>query len=412
MFRYKRSIQSSSARLRDSRFLVLNDYNSYFMNVLIRKGNSLIKRVLSTFSFTILVLNILSGQNFEYFNETENLHPLVVMLSQDVLVENMGDSIQNLCGSSKSSFLLVNASQVSINGIVDSINIVINQEESIDKTRIYLIVVGNKVFFDKYKQLSNRLFPSKYYIQTGPPIVDSTEFKVVRYNKMNLKEIVSAQSKTKLWQFDLDQLKKISIAELEPNNRAWEVGVGYSRHYPGPIKTDDEFPRVISAVEFQIAKNLNEKYKIWSSLAFNQIMFLNKKKGDMDPMDIDINKEISESMMFTRSLSLTRFFYVTQSNGFKPYMSLGFSHTHLSLIYAEIKGSNPDMEMKQYSCGSLMFSPGLEINLSDQLRLNVRTSYHISLNSYNTMNNFNMTFALSYLIQRKGEPYYEYFRLK
>jgi hypothetical protein len=358
-------------------------------------------------AFTILIIvhftNILQGQNCSFSKNSGNYMPLILMISEDGPFSEMNDTIKKTLPLTNASFISINGSFLSPSEITDTVNTILNKEKQIDKNKIYLIIVGSNSFFEKQNQFVNRIFPSKFFIQTEQDSIYGASFETVSIDSMNLKRILAQMYQSHLWENDLASIEHRTVLDTVDYNRSFEVGLGFFQNYPLLIRSDANFPRTISTLELHMAIDFSWKYRLIASFSTNY----HKPSESSSSSEDD---QILSKNLFTRSIQLSRFFVNSQI--IKPYLSAGFSHSRLTVMSTEKSGTYVKMNMQRLTYGSLMASAGFDFYMGPKLLLDFNASYQASLNSFNTVNNFSLFVGLSYKFHKKEKYFFEYLKLK
>jgi hypothetical protein len=213
-----------------------------------------------------------------------------------------------------------------------------------------------------------------------------------------------------LWEVELNEIVKLTLQDTVPFKKAWEIGGYYSRYFLSGVRTSEDMPKNISNFTIQLSRSINDQYKIWGDLSISKGFLFRKKKDETVIENISANST-SGGDILSWSVSVSRHF-IPNTSGISPYIAAGISNTRAMLMFAPTGGSDFHGGMKFYSYGSLMLTSGIEIKVVERLRVNTRLSYHLSLNSFNTINSLNLSLGLNFKLQRKPTSFIQYLRLK
>lgn len=359
--------------------------------------------------FLILFGNCLLAQNCKLIKSTDYITPLFVTIVQEDFYSQMSDSILRLSTQTGAYFLLLNGSRLSSANIRDSVNSLLNKDVRIIKSKIYLMIVGTKAFFDLQNHFDLRIFASKYFVRTDGENINSSSFSTVGFRGMNLKDVVRIMSKSYLWETELEEIKKIQPKENLDVPGPLEIGLGISELFPSGIRNKYDIPEHITTYNIQISRSINSKYKFWGNVSLGMNMPSKNNMGSMETSFSDGVYNIMGYTAFSWSVNLSRF--LSTYKDLRPFVSAGITKTNLMVLYVKSGGSSMKPNFQMYNYGSLSLATGFEFNCSEKIVMDFKTSYNFSLNTGATVNNLNLSLGLYYKLIHKTKAYCEYLKV-
>jgi hypothetical protein len=390
----------------------------------------------------------LNGQNFKLIHRSSYSSPLVIAIIENDVFDEMNDKITEIMPKTNASFLIINGSYASVKTIKDSVNFMLNQGLEISKKNIYLVIVGNKLFFDNFNSFNSDLFPSKYYVNTENSVFDTPTYNSVLYSNVDMLTLVNTLKEKYLWELELEKLKNNNKTEYNLLNAEYGYGLASSVTMPISMRTSTYIPISFVTYDIYAYRSLNANWKVYANFTLGfkipdpqkEIQEQIQSQMDMSSImsggssEVNINMTLEGRMLFSGGLEAR--YYLNSKKKFKPFVGIGLTNTYFMSMQAKIdttmtvsssmmNGGNlgsamPDGKINSgqsvYKYWGLLSTGGLEYRLSDYFIFNLKTSYNLAFNTFNTtqsaLNHFNFQLGLTYRIQGKKHRYYEYLRLK
>lgn len=390
------------------------------------------------------------SQDFQLIHKSDNFAPFYIIISENSVIDEVTQKIEPEAKASKSSYLIVNGTNINSETIKDSINDILNSELEIGKRNVYLIIIGNGDFFNVHDKFTNDFFPSMCFVQTDKEKCNYTDYYHQYYDKINFDLIYSTLKKEDLWEIDLDTIKKNYRSNYYLSKAEYGLGLGLSLTKPIGLRNENKLPGSYLSYDIYGYRRMSKQWKIFGNFTFGfknpnvkkimqeeikgQIDYSSMTSGD--DVSVTIDKEIEGWSFFSGSIESRR--YVSIPSKLKPFFGIGISYTYFKSMCSHIDTtfmmnssdmSGPDdiddinidrensiMDQSKFNHFGMILSTGFDYPLSDIVLFNFRTTYNLSLNSFNTnistFNNLNFHIGLTFRLQGNRHSFYEYIRLK
>lgn len=346
-----------------------------------------------------------SGQKCTYYKQPGNMASFIIAIVQDSHYQQMQDTVIKVLITSKSSFLLLDGTQMPAAAVKDTINSILNSDVQINLKNVHLLILGDKAFFNQYSNCASRVFASKCYIQTDYREFDDTTYMAASFSTLNFSHIVTQLNKSQHWDIEIDNIKESSIRKPSKNRTPFGLGVGYSAMYLSEHRALYDIPNTLGTFDIRLSKELDNKNKLSAMLSFN--IPSKKNMGSMESSFSDNDYNVMGSTIFSWAIDFDR--YVLTYGTLRIYTGLGITKTNLMVMYVKSNGGS-GFKPEMYSYGSLTSSAGAEFHFS-RVFFDLRTSLNFSLNTGTIINSFNLSLGISYKFLHKQPVYYDYIRL-
>jgi hypothetical protein len=345
------------------------------------------------------------GQKCAFFKYPDNRASFIIAIIQDSLYQQMQDTVLKVQTTSRTSFLLLDGTQIASAAVKDTINSILNSEEQINLKNVHLLILGNKAFFDQYSTCASSIFASKCYIQTDYREFDDTTYMAASFSTMNFSHIVTQMNKSQHWDIEIDNIKESSLRKPSKNRTPFGLGLGFSEMFLSEHRALYDIPNTLRSFDIRLSKELDDKYKLSAMLSFN--IPSKKNMGSMESSFSDNDYNVMGATIFSWAVDFDR--YVLTYGTLRIYTGLGITKTNLMVMYVKSSGGS-GFKPQMYSYGSLSANSGAEFHFSKVI-FDLRTSLNFSLNTGTIINSFNLSLGISYQFQRKQPVNYDYIRL-
>jgi hypothetical protein len=164
----------------------------------------------------------------------------------------------------------------------------------------------------------------------------------------------------------------------------------------------------MSVFQIQINKQLGENYKIMGNIAMS-LKMPSKNNKTMETSFSGDDYELIGSSIFAWSVDIAKF--IKPKKALHPFVAVGITKSNLMLMYGRENGSRMSVKPEMYAYGSLSLTAGAELRFSERINLDVKASYHFSLNTGTRIDNFNFSSGLNINLGKKIKYNYHYLRL-
>ena len=391
------------------------------------------------------------GQGERMIGEANYQSPFIVMIYESTSSKGIENKVKDYVKNENGVFLLIDGSEISSSEIKNRLNNLLNSALPVDKTRIYLIVVGDVEFFDEQSKLTHDIFASRYYLKTADESVNVGSFLVSSFEDANMPQIVDELSEQYLWQFELDKIKKEHFLEYHKSRKFYGFGLSLANTVPLIFGSVGNLPAIYSSYRLSGFRRINKKWKVEANVLFS--FNLPKPQEELrdqvtsqlstsmlnsdDEVSFDLNTEIKGNLGFSLGVSARRLF--RNNKKLMPYVGAGISYNNYTIMYAEIdttmtlegnsiisgglkdsfdfnRDENSDMENGQFSYVGVDLTGGFEYKIGSKFIADVSLGYNFALDTFNpaksSMNNIFFNIGVSYRIFGRKQKFFEYIRLK
>jgi opacity protein-like surface antigen len=378
--------------------------------------------------------------------------PFYIIISEKSVINEVSKKIEAKAKTHSSSYLIINGTNSKTETIKDSINNILNGELHITKTKVYLIIIGSCEFFNAHDKLTNDFFPSKYFVQTDSINCNYNDYNHQYYNDLDFDKIFNALIEKYLWGSDLDEIQTNHHLDYRSSSVEYGFGLGLSLNKPIGLRNENHLPGSFISYDIYGYRRLSEGWRIYGNLSFG-LKKPNIKKiirdevlsqgidisswQSGDDVTVDLDTEVEGRLFFSGSIEGRKF--IKTKHKIKPFGGVGISYTYFMNTLAHIDTSlvlnssmvnggadfrdsfdfdqsNSNLDQSRFNHFGMILSAGFEYPLSDNTMFNLKTTYNLSSNSFNTnvatLNNFNCHLGLSFRLRGKSHSYYNYIRLK
>ena len=398
--------------------------------------NKSIKRSLRSLLFLLAGLCGIEAfaQRMELVNEPQKFEPYIITITNGDLMDETKDYLGSYSGKRNPAFLLIDAESSSHNTLIQSINSNLNENASIDKHRVYLLIVGDQSFFEKYSSLgSNLIFSSKYYLSTDGTRVDHDEFEIGKIHVNTAEEVVSTLTSKYLWEIRLREIKQSSVSDINEN----KVEKGISIRLAGNFLSAPEFEpgkRNFRSISVGTYRRWNKHWQTSFDLSIGY-NFPSRRKiqreaqaliGDSFATGKEVDLDMSIHIYTNVNFELKYLF--RQNERLNPYLGVGLGATFflamdttISVDASEISSGSrnftrPDgfnrNNLESISGRSLSFSSGFLYQMGELTKIDVGARWNNDLNMFKSegdvLNGLNLHFGINIKLQKKKDLFYEY----
>jgi hypothetical protein len=426
---------------------LINSHLNFIMTVL--KKNRKLKILIGSVILLMINNTALFSQDIRFAHKPNCTSPLFVAIVEHNAYNNFIQKINDITQKTNASFYIINGSEVTMEMVKDSLNILLNSGISISKTNIYLVIVGNQKFFLKNNVLVDDLFPAKCYLKTDSGTIETPGFYQEQYQTSDLLNITNILKRKYLWGVEKESIQEKYAVDYNLLKAEHGLGLGMSMNSPISIRDNSYNPNSYTTYGLTGYRRLNEKWKLYGNLFFSikrpdikeimqkeiqsQMDFSSISSGN--DITVNINTEIEARFFINANIETRRFIY--PSKKLKPFAGAGISYimyTNMKMkIDTSLTGDPSSMkngtggldkdsfnkdgmtDINQRQLGVLLTS-GFEYNLNNKTRCYFKASYNLPFNTYNfnssTINNLDFQVGFIYQLQRKRNRFYEYVRIK
>jgi hypothetical protein len=356
-------------------------------------------------------MQIIYSQHVVYYSNSSNssmFKSLVVIQCEDACFLQMRDTIAHNMSKTLSSYLLINSSKLTNPNIRDTVNYYLNTQ-NLDVNKVYLVIVGSEQLLKKQNEFYDQIYAYKCYFPSEGSTINNRNYQVVPLNELNFHMIINQLQRYKLWEIDIDKIKEMTIKEYRPTKTPLELGIGFTEIFPNGFNTPYDIPTHMSVFQIQINKLLDKNYKLMGDIGIGMNMPSKDNMTIETSFDGD-DYELMGSSIFTWSVSIAR--YLKPKDDLYPFIAIGITKSNLMLMYTKQNSSQMSVKPEMYTYGSLSFTTGTEFHFSNRVNMDIKASYHFSLNTGAKINNFNVSAGVNINLQKKIKYNYHYLRMK
>lgn len=402
----------------------------------------------------------LSAQNLQVLNSPEYGAPLLLMIVQDSLVDQISQSIQKAENDEKAGFVLINGTKTNPQIVRDSFNNFLNSRAKISKRFVYLIFVGDLDFFNRYDQFEDDFFANYHFLTSTELLPEERGITSSYLSEVNWSALVKELNRTYRWPVFIDELQSHYVTYNYKNNGRFGMGFGMGPLFFFPHNTDNYVPTAINANALIFERKLNERIYLNTSLNFAwripkpQDLIREKVMGQIDifalldenadPQEINIDLAVRGHVFL--NLNVEARYYFNQKKNFQPYLGTGINFTGLLGFKGDIDTTiiiDPDsidfanafqnrgdfgggIDRDSLATGfdpgifgefGIPLSLGFQQRLGDRWRLDVNTRYvfdpsNLFGKKQAGLDSFGVNVGLVYRFLGKRQLFYDYVHLR
>lgn len=368
----------------------------------------------------------------------------VIVVAQDDIQLKVEDKLKTSALATDFDFYYFNTHS-SINSTKDSINNLLNQHYQINKTRLYLLLIGNTQWIDKHLELNNKIFADQYIISLDKNTSDIEHFTYQSWDKLDINEVLIAFKKKYLWANQMLEINKDAKRDISSEKQK-RLGflLGFNKLNAIHIKNDGFLPENYFDYGLSYLFDLKNRWTLNADLilsikkpnhrniAVSQFIsqidiidFINTN-GDTDQtvhldmelvgrLGVQLNLDANYNFVKNKNISV----YTGAGIGLSSLTSAkGSIDTIINVNIDHLNSLQEELEDQVDLKKTALFTPLLNVLIGYQHRLgkntffNIKAKYLFDLNSFSAKeyaHRFSIQTGLVFNINRKRKYYYKYF---
>jgi hypothetical protein len=351
---------------------------------------------------------IIFSQSVIFYSKIGISNPVVVIQCDDEIFAATKDTIESNSTKIIPSLILINSSKLKNFAIRDTVNFFLNTH-NLNVSKVFLIVIGGEQLLIRQTDFYDHIYGHKCYVSTDGSEMNVRGYFAIPIEELNLPALINQFLNQGLWEIDVDEIKGMTIKEYRRKKTGIELGLGFTKIFPTGIHNSDDIPKQMSVFQIQINKQLGENYKIMGNIGMS-LKMPSKNNMNMETSFSGDDYELIGSSIFAWSVDIAKF--IKPKEALHPFVAVGITKSNLMLMYGRKNGSSMSVKPEMYAYGSLSLTAGAELRFNERINLDVKASYHFSLNTGTRIDNFNVSAGLNINLHKKIKYYYNYLRLK
>ena len=337
--------------------------------------------------------------------------------------------------------------------IKDSLNRLLNTNSSVNKSHLYLLVVGDAEWISNHTQMSNKLFAHQLIVSLDSSIRSIENYQVIQWESLQLDQLLQELKKKRQYQFVIDGIKWANQYDI---SRKKEQGIGIRTGLNiitgSQLDEDGYLPDTYFDYAINYFRIIKNRWRLNSEVAFtfkrpnpqkliqdqirSQVDVSSILSGSSINQDVHLNLEIIGRFGF--QLSTDFYYFLDYKKKFNPYVGAGIGIGVLASFKGAIDTTinididsgggfdrsaisgdqNQDLNDADIQ-ETAMLTPSINLSLGFQQELGEKMSFDLSAKylfdlktirgSEQHMNRLTINTGLIYKLSGRKKTIYKYF---
>ncbi len=330
----------------------------------------------------------LSAQSVRYLHLPQYEAPYVAVVAQGPLHPEIFNKIAQHPRREEVAYVLFDGVDLAPSQVRDTLNHLLNGEAHISKDRVYLVLIGDRRFYDIYDGFDPDFFAARYWLQRADRGQDSVAVLQSDWATTPWGTVLDQLLPQRLFQFAIDAIKADHGRYVYPRSGRWSVGLWTERDVLLLQNSEDRIPTSVGSVGWQVQFRLHPHWqlrtqfgggfkipnpqKILREEILRQVDLFSILASGGGGQEIDLAVEVKGHLYGTAQVEIQ--YFLGPPAPLQAYLGSGLAYSHLTSFYGRVDTTftlDPNNINLNGNNTNLNFDSGLDDNRLSAANLNV-----------------------------------------